>query len=371
MSESRRVTHRDIAQKFGCDRSTVSLALSGHPRIRAEIRASITALAERMGYRPDPSLSLLARHRFANRREAPAADIAYLVDTREKSYDLQIRHFRAANRRAQKRGYRLFEFDLADYPSGEAASNVLFHRGIRGLIIPTLAPNMAACFADPGWNRFTAVCCSVGWVRVPFHIVTNDIFEGTRLVWRETVRRGYQRIGAALFRHTPVAEDDFARYGASVAQQEELVPARRRLPFLRCDPFDRAAFFAWLRRYQPDAIISFISRPYEWLLEAGWRVPQDVAFVCCNIQPPYPLAGLAMDTDELGEAALDFLVAQIHDQARGVPAQQQIVQLQRRWVEGTTLPFLALSPAPKVGADLRAGRSSSRNRARFPSQSPG
>ena len=116
MSEPRRITHRDIAEKYGCDRSTVSLALSGHPRIRPDVRDSISALAERMGYRPDPSLSLLARHRFANRKSAPAADIAYLVDTREPSYDLQIRHFAAASRCASRRGYRLFEFDLASYP---------------------------------------------------------------------------------------------------------------------------------------------------------------------------------------------------------------------------------------------------------------
>lgn len=341
MSEPRRITHRDIAQKYGCDRSTVSLALSGHPRIRPEVRDEIATLAKRMGYRPDPGLAMLARHRFDRRAPTPAATIAYLVDTREESYPLQVRHRPAATRRAWERGYQVFEFDLAQYPSGEAAGNVLFHRGIRGLIIPMLSPNMGAYFADPGWTRFTAVCCSVGWARVPFHVVTNDIFEGTRLVWRETVRRGYKRIGAALFRHTPVAEDDFARYGASVAQQEELIPARRRLPFLRCDPFDERAFFAWLERHRPDAIISFISRPYEWLCKAGVRVPEEVAFVCCNIQPDLPLAGLAMDTDELGQAAVDFLVAQIHDHARGIPAQQQIVQLQRRWIEGTTLPSLS------------------------------
>jgi DNA-binding LacI/PurR family transcriptional regulator len=237
------------------------------------------------------------------------------------------------------------EFDLSRYPSGEAASKVLFHRGVRGLLIPALSPTMGAYFSDAGWNRFTAVCCSLGWVRVPFHIVTSDIFEGTRLVWRETVNRGYRRIGAALFRHTPVAEDDFARYGASVAQQEELIPARERLPFLRCDPFDEAAFLAWMKRRKPDAIISFISRPYEWLRKAGYRVPEDVAFVCCNVQPGETLTGLAVDSAELGEAAIDFLIAQIHDHARGTPPTQQIVQLQRRWLEGNTLPDVAVRGA--------------------------
>src|SRR4051812_3483927 len=135
---ARRVTHRDIAEKYGCDRSTVSLALSGHPRIRADVRDAINALAKKLGYRPDPGLSMLARHRFAPRASPAPANIAYLVDTKEPDYKLQIRHLAVAKRRAWERGYQVHEFDLAEYPSGEAASNVLHHRGVRGLIIPAL-----------------------------------------------------------------------------------------------------------------------------------------------------------------------------------------------------------------------------------------
>src|SRR5687767_7812185 len=118
MTAGARVTHRDIAARFGCDRSTVSLALTGHPRIRTEIREQIRNLAEKMGYRPDPALSMLARHRFAATTSSFRASLAYIVDSKVSNYKLQRRHFASAKKQAESRGYALFEFDLAEYPSG-------------------------------------------------------------------------------------------------------------------------------------------------------------------------------------------------------------------------------------------------------------
>src|SRR5690606_4978537 len=78
---SLRVTHRDIAKKFGCSGATVSLALSDNPRIREEVRRRIHELAEQMGYRPDPALTMLARNRFAARTTKYQATLSYLVNS--------------------------------------------------------------------------------------------------------------------------------------------------------------------------------------------------------------------------------------------------------------------------------------------------
>lgn len=340
MTENCRVTHRDIAARFGCDRSTVSLALRGHPRISESVRQEITRLAEKMGYRPDPSLAMLARHRFATRPSDFRANLAYVVDSKADNYSLQRRHLGPAKDYAEAHGYRVFEFDLIDYPSGEAASKVLYNRGVQGVIIPDMPETSEPFFRDPGWNRFTIVCCSLGWMRVPYHVVTKDVFEGTRLVWREVVRRGYRRIGGAMFRHTPTAEDDFARYGASVAQQDELIPANRRIPLLRSSPDDKEAFLAWFEKHRPEVVISFIRRAYEWLLEAGYKVPEDVAFACCTIQPGELYTGLLVPDLELGRVAVDFLISQMHDNRRGVPKIQHTLLLEPQWVEGATLPWV-------------------------------
>lgn len=153
MTAQTRVTHRDIAEKIGCSRATVSLALNGHPRIRENVRKKIQALADEMGYRPDPSLAMLARHRFAPRSPQFRGTLAYIVDSsnsKEAPYELQTRHLLPARHRADERGYQVFEFDLADYPSSEAASNVLYSRGVSGLLLPTL-PCPDNGFS--GWRR--------------------------------------------------------------------------------------------------------------------------------------------------------------------------------------------------------------------------
>ncbi len=339
MSENVRVTHKDIAQRFGCDKSTVSLALRGHPRIPAETRRQIAELAEQMGYRPDPALAMLARHRWARHDADVGATLGYLVDTSDAhAYDQQRSQFESARERAFQRGYNFIEFDLADYRTSEGASNVLYNRGIQGLILPYMPPGAAGRLTGVEWNRFTVVCCSFGWARAPFHVVAPDIFEGTRRVWREVVQRGYQRIGAAMFRHTPVALDDFSRLGACMVEQAELVPPAEHIPILQSDPLDKAAFLAWFRQHRPEVVIAFVNRVYEWLVEEGVRVPADVAFACLNVWPGEELTGMSVQHPQVARSAVDFLISQMHENQLGIPRVQHCLLLEPDWVEGTTLP---------------------------------
>lgn len=338
MTKFFRVTQRDIAQKMGCSHATVSLALSGNPRISTEVRAKVVQIAEEMGYRPDPSLSLLARDRFARRAAGYRATLAYLVHSKATGA-FQLRHFEAAQGRAEQSGYQVVRFDLADYGSGHAASQVLFNRGIRGVMIPAMPAMVESYLRDPAWERFTIVCCTLGWARFVYNVVTDDVFAATRLVWSEVVARGYRKIGAAMFRHDPVAEDDYARHGGSLTQQEALVPKRRRIPILTdCDPLDRKRFMQWFERYRPEVVISFISRAGDWLVDAGYRVPEDVAFACLNVRPQDPYTGVLIPDPDLATTAVDFLIAQIHQNQRGIPRVQQSLMLEPQWREGRTLP---------------------------------
>ena len=66
-----RITMRHVAERAGVTQATVSMALANHPRISAETRARIRALAERMGYQPNAYISVLMR---ARRRRRPVQD---------------------------------------------------------------------------------------------------------------------------------------------------------------------------------------------------------------------------------------------------------------------------------------------------------
>ncbi len=349
-----RVTHRDIAARTGFDKSTVSLALRGSPKIAEATRRTIQEAAEALGYRPDPIVAALARQRWMRTETGHGAAIAYLVERTKGNYSLQHQYCQAAHARAEERGYILSEFDLTDYPSGAAASRALYHRGIRGLVLPSMPSDADGDFDGFDWEKFTVVCCSVGWLRMPFHIVTTDMFESTRRAWRELTARGYRRIGAALFRHTPIAIDDHTRLGASYAEQCELDSTHERVPFLRCDPSDRASFLKWFETHRPDAVIGLFPTAAQWLREAGVKIPEEVGFLSLHAFSDHPEAGLCMQRQLVARTAIDLLISQIQENQWSVPSVQHVVHVRPPWQEGNTLRKVS-TPTPETSAAGWAG----------------
>jgi LacI family transcriptional regulator len=340
-----RVTHQDIAQKMGCDKSTVSLALRGSPRIPESTRRKIRQLAKELGYRPDPALAMLARQRWARHTTNAGCTLAYIVNRRHSFYNIQAPPFAGARERARELGFDLVEFDVDEYSSGRAASRVLYYRGIRGLILSCILPNELVPALGLELDKFTTVSLSHGWGQVPVDTVGVDYFSSTRMVWHEVARRGYQRVGGVLACEDPVSIDDSLRLGASYVAQQELFPAEKRLPFLVGSLSDREAFLRWVRLNRPDAIISPTATVhYEWLGKAGHRVPGEIAFAGLATEPGKTLSGASCMVEKVGGAAVDCLIAQMHENRSGIPAIRRTLELEPRWVEGITLPDL--SPVP-------------------------
>lgn len=335
----RRVTQHDIAKKLGLDKSTISLALRNHPSIPTETRSTVKAMAGKLGYRPDPALATLARQRWAGHETGSGATIAYVVDSRMENYESHRRFVPPARARAEERGYHLYELDFADYPTIEAASRVLLHRGIRGILVPQLAHAGGPGIQKLPASNFTVVCLDLGWDAVPFHVVSRDTFQETRHVWHQVVSRGFRRIGGAILAHTPRALDDAARIGASLASQEEWLRPKERLPLLTTGPRDRTGFLKWIKRYRPDVVIGFIPRVYDWLRQDGWRVPGDVSYASLTFAADeWPeVSGCVAQDENIGSYGVDALIAAMSENEWGVPQQQRKLLLQPVWREGTTL----------------------------------
>src|SRR5690606_18727587 len=121
---------------------------------------------------------------------------------------------------------------------------------------------------------------------------------------------------------------------------EEWVAPEDRIPLLRSSPDDRDAFLAWMEKHRPEVVIGFVSRVHRWLVEAGWRVPADVAFASLLVvtEESPELAGCAIQNTAVGRAGLDALIAAMSEDEWGIPTQQRKLLLQPKWNEGNTLP---------------------------------
>lgn len=336
----RRVTHADIARRLNLHKSTVSLALRDDPRITAETRERVRAIAETLGYRPDPALATLARQRWAGHETGSGAVLAYVIDSRYPGLNLQRRFFSAARGRAGQHGFDLQEFDFADYADVRAAMRVLNTRGIRGILVPQLPWPDEPLIRNMPAEDFTVVCVGRGVIATPFHMVSRDMFQVTSIVWREVLRRGYRRIGAAIMRHSPPALDDPERLGASLALQHECLPAHQHIPVLTADPLDKAAFLAWMERHTPEAVIALVPRVHAWLCDAGWRVPEDVALaglVAIPEECPH-MSGCLRQEGELAAAGVDALIAAMAGHEWGIPEKPRRLLVSPSWYEGTSLP---------------------------------
>ncbi len=337
---NRRVTQQDIGQRLKLSKATVSLALRNHPSIAPATRRNVQAMAEKLGYRPDPALATLARQRWAGHETGSGAALAYLVDSRMENHDTHRRFLASARRRAVERGFILNDFDLAGYATIGAASRVLHHRGIRGLLVPQFASIDGPSILDLPAENFTVVCLDVGWIEVPFHTIAPDTFQATRVVWRTVIDRGYRRVGGAILSHAPAAFDDSARLGASMASQQDWLRPVERVPLLTSDHRDRESFVRWLDRHEPEVVIGFISRVHEWILSTGRRVPGDVAFAGLGVvttESPQ-LTGVQRETSNIGSVGVDALVAAMNQNEWGVPSVQRKLLIEPQWHEGTTLP---------------------------------
>lgn len=335
----KRVTQTDIAAKLGLTKATVSLALRDDRRISAPTRERVRRAAEELGYRPDPVLSALARDRWAGHEQGEGSCLIYLVDRRSPNFRQHRRFLPGARAQAEHRGYRMEVFDIGAVGGPEGAARVLRNRGVRGLLVPQLARGSEPGIHELDTRDFTVVCLGVGWERLPHHAVMPDTFEATLRAWAEARERGYRRIGGALGTHAPPAVEDPIRYGASVAAQR-LLPARERLPLWTDELHDRESFLRWMKEVRPDVVIGFGHILQTWLLDAGWRVPEDVAISSVLVGPADTrrLSGSSAMVPELGAAGVDLLISSMHHNEWGPVGRAHRLVLPVDWIEGATLP---------------------------------
>lgn len=344
---NRRATQRDIALKAGVGRSTVSLALKGHPKISAETRTRIMQAAESLQYSPDPMLSALATYRNRIREQAFHGTLAWLVNV-QPGYDWEkgpyySSYFAGAVTRATSYGYHLEKFALnANGITRSRLQSILRARNVGGLLLcPQPRAGMSMDFA---WDDFASVTFGYSLVSPLLHTVASAHFLNTRHVVRELAARGYTRIGLVIDRTTD------RRCGSNVYAgfliEQELDGRLVHLPaFLDHDPVqirEEKDHGQKLRRYieehRLDALLTSDYRILDILTAEGIDAPGTIGVAGLSLpSADTALSGVVEDSTQIGAVAMDLLVGMVQRGEKGVPVSPIRTHLEGIWHEGKTL----------------------------------
>src|SRR3954465_13075542 len=337
------VTMKSIAAQAGVTQATVSMSLANNPRIPQATRERIQAIANKLGYHPNPYVSTLMRIRRQGKplKDKPALALVCAQRSPHGWRDHPaptIRQMReGAFERATLRGYRAQEFWLhRDGMSNERFSEMLHARGIQGMLISPLAEG------DPTpalrWEYFASVCLSVPLPSLTITTVCNDHYFSSVQVVRECHRRGYRRPGLVLRRAHQLRFQ--GRWEAGFLVGGEMLGDLHLTKPLYVDDWQVVArIIAWLKREKPDVLITPAADVLTGTLErAGWKGPDDIglALLACP-EMGDPCSGVYQNGRMIGALAADTLISMVERHERGLPAQATTLMVEGQWNEGKTL----------------------------------
>lgn len=351
---NRRITITDVAKRAGVHYTTVSMALRNHPRLPVATRERLRALAEEMGYRPDPVLHALIDYRGGLKPHRQIATLAYVTNWDNRWGWKQAwphpEFFAGAERRAADLGYQLEHFWLGEPGlTHHRFSDMLQARGITGVIIASHRYEIDTPLLF-NWPKFSAVKIDCFPHEPALHNVTNDQRAVIRLAVRRVKAAGYRRIGFAMHRFWDHGVD--LAWTSGFLAEQQLFPIEERLPiFMFPDTLPhgmnvqldhlapRNAFEMWLRRYQPDVLISTSAFVKPHLDAMGISIPGDLAFADILLEHlDGKIAGVRQNCRRVGEVAVEILAGQLQHHALGVPEFPTATLVEGTWFDGESLP---------------------------------
>jgi len=338
-----------VAQKAGVSKVTVSLSLRNHPSIPESTRRRIRKLARDMGYRTNPLVSALMAQLHTRRNSTVSPLLGLILDERDAAIYRRVPFYAdlltGARQRAAHLGYELEDSYLTmEKKAAAVLSRRLHAKNVRGVIIAPLFQPAGECPLPLGGFA----CCALGYsLHAPeIHRVAPNYPQTMRLVWSKLRERGYRRPGF-ISSLDNLKRTYFERLGAFTAQQaaHPELAAIPPLIFKKCsdDCVDEclAELLAWFHRHRPDVLVF---PPWFLLgkLRQQLRIPEQAGVILADAEPGWAQA--KEGALQIGAAAVDMVLAQIHRNETGVPPSPKTMAINSIWVEGFSLP-----PRPENG----------------------
>lgn len=341
------VTLAEIAKRAGVSVMTVSRALRKQSNISPDTQKKIQDIADQLGYRPNPLVSALMTYRRAAKPIQSHLSIGFITNfpTRDgwKAAKLYEDFYQGVAESADRHGYGVEIFWKREPGmTPERLTQILLTRSIHGLVIAPLPAAHGELELE--WEHFSAVTFGYSLTKPLLHRAGNHQFRSMRLAMRELRKLGYGRLGLALpaSLNERVDRQWVASFLAEQLGFDQSVPL-----FVVDDPeWKFENFRKWFEKHRPDVVISHEEVVLDWMKRLAVRVPEDAGFVLLNCADQSgKFSGIHQNGPTIGQVAVDFLIAMIQRNERGVPSLPHSILVEGTWVEGQTV---RAHPAAKV-----------------------
>jgi len=328
------MTIRELARLAGVSHSTVSRALLDNPRLSAKTRQRIQALAKKHGYQPHPMISKLMAQLPQIRKIARSTLAVVTTDYDWQNAIFPSQIYAGIKERAAELGYSVEEFRMPAYQSSRRLSDVLYSRGIEGLLIFPLKRDMGHLSLI--WPRFTSVAIGRSLARPNLHRVSWSHYENFMLAARHLRHLGYRRVAMALMPGLRTKAGD--SYMAAYSLLDRAIPVKERIPIFDEPTFRTGDITRWLRTYQADAFVCNYAPTHLDLARHGFKIPEELGYVTLDcLSAPPEVSGIHQHPQKVGAAAVDMLTANLHRNERGLPEFPTLTFVQGTWSQGKTV----------------------------------
>ncbi|MCF3650098.1 LacI family DNA-binding transcriptional regulator [Synoicihabitans lomoniglobus] len=350
---TKRITMADIAREARVHKTTVSLALRGHPSIPEATRRRLRGIADRLGYRPDPALRALADYRNGKVSSSHRASLAYLTDWGDRwgwrEDPTQAAIFAGAQARAEVLGYRLECFWLGEpHMTHRRMGDILESRSIHGVVLGAFDPRRD-CAVELNWERL----CGIKIGNLPtsprMTRVAPDTQRSVHTAMKHLRTRGYRRVGMIVQRDSLNVTS--CCWAAQLQGQLLMTRDAPLIPVLSPTPSDDSTAVTslagspaqqvrrWLDAQKPEVVLGCGRVVLPWLQAAGATIPDDVAFVDLDLSSSAAdIAGVRPNYPVVGETAIEMLAIQLEQHRFGLPALGTTTLVEGTWCDGASLP---------------------------------
>lgn len=332
---------KDVATALGVHQTTVSLALRNHPSIPESTRQRVRAMADKMGYRPNPLVSALIAERKKRQPTRHGSTLGFLTCTPERHGWQRSRNYKRVHeamvRYAPRLGYKLEEFWLHEPDmSPLRLQQILLHRGIRGLVLCPLPGELHTLDFD--FSEFATVALGLTLRTPRLDQISIDHNSLMKLAIQNLQARGYRKVGFI----TSQVVDDRVRH----LQLGAFLAAQHHSPSFFAPPISYKerqppVIQEWIDTHKLDAIICSTPSEFEFfdkLLSLQKKhLPEHFALICLDCVHGTDQSGIVQNLEAEAQTAIDLLVSRVERAQFGIPEHPRITLIDGQWQGGKWL----------------------------------